>query len=338
MSNQNFVAPQGQIQGGFQAPQSTFEKKKRHANFQQLPAGLQVGYIKGVIDLGTQKTVFKAVEKRKRQVMILIEYPTIKTLFYEDDTELRPHNSIIKGTFFTGSQSKLREIINAYAGGSLTDKQAESFDFSKLLGATIGVLINHNIKDDGTVFANAKAFSPVQQNQMPEGFQISNERYLFYIDQQGNNFKTVNFASLPKWIRKQILNSDEAIEYASRGGQFAKSLEEESSNNTNQNQQQNNVPKPQQAQVPPAPTGNNIPNGYEWLNKDKFTYQQLLEGGWNDELLVKNGYMKKIETVPQPQAQVPPAPQAQIPTPPNATLPTSGNTVNEEQKFKDLPF
>ena len=356
--NPNFVAPMGEINlnaGNFTAP-SNFTDRPRNPNIQLLPAGNNLGVVYGIVDLGTQSVSFNnAAPELKRQIKIMIEHPQYPQQFYLDDQTLRSTVSSFESTFNTGEKSRLRALIAAVEG-NLSNEQADKYNIAKLLGARINSVIEHRQgKKDATKFyENVKYVASAQGLAVPANFVPQNPYLFFVIDEQGENFKTKNFADLPFYLRKKIMDSEEGKKYAAAGGKFAENPKQE-----NGTQQQQAPVQQQQAQsfasaptsTPIQPVENNV-NPYsngkiELIGRDH-TLQAFYSTGWTDEVLVQQGLAKVIVQAPPVNAPAPAGPQM-----PNT--PVQGNTmappVNSQQAFQaenanfnidderdDLPF
>lgn len=252
MNNQNsqFVAPTGTIQGSFTPPPSTNTREKRN-DIRNLPAGLNVGTIYAFVDLGTHSESFQGqAPSDKRKVYLGFEFPQLKQLFYVDDTEVKSTIASKECTLSFGDRSFLTKAINACESRVVPKDELYSYDLSKLIGKNVAITIEttQGKKDPSKYYDKIIAISALGQMQVPQDYQLELQRLFFFIDTdpQGNvigrNFMTKNFADLPFFIKKKIMESREGIAYAKRGGKFAQNPKVENQNNqqvNTQGQQQN---------------------------------------------------------------------------------------------------
>ena len=353
MENQNptFVAPMGEINlnaGTFTAP-SNYTERPKNPNIQLLPVGNNLGVVYGIVDLGTQLESFGgAAPELKRKIKIMIEHPQFPQQFYLDDPSMKSTVSSFESTFNTGEKSRLRALIAAVEG-NISNQQADNYNIAQLLGKRVNSVIEHRQgkKDPTKFYENIKYVASAQGLAIPANFVPQNPYHFFVIDAQGENFKTKNFADLPFFLRKKIMESEEGKQYAARGGKFAENPKQE-------NQQQPNVnaqamaPAPTPASTPTSATPNVNPysNGkIELISKD-YTLKAMYDNGWNDQLLVQQGMARLLPQAPPASAPMPNAPI--VPSAPMAPLAPAMNDAqaafqseanfNIDEEKDDLPF
>lgn len=336
MSNEvGYIAPQGEMTGSFTAPQGTSQKTKKE-NLEILPQGPQPAVIFAVVDLGTHKESYMGGEpKDKKKIFIGLEFPQLKQVFYEDDNEVRSAAIFIESTFAMNDKAKLRKIVEAVCGRGMTDTEAYSYDVTKILGTRILVNVGHNVsKKNGKTYAAADGFMPLGQYPLPVPFDPINDYWSFYGDPSGNNYKTMNFAKLPGFLKKKVIDSNEGKAYISSGGMFAKMPNNsDSQRQANPNDSQNQTPK--QAQPPQQPTSN---AGLVMLVSD-FTYEQYKASGWTDEVLIQHGKAKKAEPVAPPtMPQAPQGPPSAPQSPSTPPVQNQGGGSPFDDDDSDLPF
>jgi hypothetical protein len=61
-------------------------------------------------------------------------------------------------------KSKLCQHLEAWRGRKFTAEEKTGFDLEDLLGANCQIQVVHNIKEDGTIYANVQAIVPVGKN------------------------------------------------------------------------------------------------------------------------------------------------------------------------------
>ena len=331
MENQNptFVAPMGEINlnaGTFTAP-SNYTERPKNPNIQLLPIGNNLGVVYGIVDLGTQLESFGgAVPELKRKIKIMIEHPQFPQQFYLDDPSMKSTVSSFESTFNTGEKSRLRALIAAVEG-NISNQQADNYNIAQLLGKRVNSVIEHRQgkKDPTKFYENIKYVASAQGLAIPANFVPQNPYLFFVIDAQGENFKTKNFADLPFFLRKKIMESEEGKQYAARGGKFAENPKQD-------NQQQPNVnaqamaPAPTPASFSDTPNVNSYSNGkIELISKD-YTLKAMYDNGWNDQLLVQQGMARLLPQAPPASAPMPNAPIA-----PSAPMAPSAPAMNDAQ-------
>lgn len=356
--NVNFVAPQGQINQSFTAPDTGGGSSRvKNENVQLMPSGPNPGIIYAIVDLGTQTVQYGNSEpEMKRQLYVGIEFPQLKQFFYVGDTEAR--STVVSdelNMFITAENSNMRHFIHAVEGRNLTNDEARTFNLFSLIGKKVVVDIEHKIsKRTNQPYMNVRGYSTLNNNfNIPQDFNLTLDPMAFAIDCDatgnviGNNFKTENFAKLYNFIKNKVLASKEAKDYAQRGGQFAKMPEssdnQQSSSPTFQNAQQaqtqsaqvpqavqNNMSQPQATSLPPNA---GIPMGYEMKDPNGAPIASYIQSGWSIDQLIQHGVLIKTPQAPQAPA-VPQAPQA--PQPPQVPqAPADGNLSLDPN---DAPF
>ena len=336
--NPNFVAPMGEINlnaGTFTAP-SNYTERPKNPNIQLLPIGNNLGVVYGIVDLGTQLESFGgAAPELKRKIKIMIEHPQFPQQFYLDDPTMRSTVSSFESTFNTGEKSRLRALIAAVEG-NISNQQADNYNIAQLLGKRVNSVIEHRQgkKDPTKFYENIKYVASAQGLAIPANFVPQNPYLFFVIDDKGENFKTKNFADLPFFLRKKIMESEEGKQYAARGGKFSENPRQDNQQQTAQAQ-----PNPHAQAMAPAPTPAPMPasapatanvNPYsngkiELISKD-YTLKAMYDNGWNDQLLVQHGMARLLPQTPPASAPMPNAPIA-----PAAPMAPSAPAMNDAQ-------
>lgn len=301
---------ENQIQGGFLV--ASENQKTKRSDVQLLPAGSNLGILYCLVDLGTQMESFNGgPPEPKRKIQVIFEFPQMKQFFYEDDTEQRSTTAMFDSTLNVGDKSKLKQIIDAAHGRSLSYDEASKYDISNLIGQTFNVQIMHkrSTKDPNKIYANIQGVFSPRGLIVPVPFEPMLEKHLFFIDKDkngnviGNNFNTLNYAKLPLFLKKKILQSKEAIEYSARGGVFAQLPTE----NNQPGQQQQQPPQQQQfqQQQQPAPANPTIV-----LKDPSYTLEQWFAIGWDIQSLINAGHA--TYSAPPVQQQAPPPPPVNV--------------------------
>ena len=313
MENQ-FNTAVGSIQMPMTIPTSTgggggqFTKR---TDIQLLPPGANVGIIYSVVHVGTQNTEFKGKKGTSNNIIIGVEFPHFKQLFYEEDTAPRSTVLSREMPFFAKGTSNFKKILEAVSGGTLTDEAANAMSPASLLGQVVLCMIEtKNYASKPGQYNKIASFSALGMMPVPQNFTPELEHQLFFVDPAGNNFKTTNFANLPRFLKETIMKSHEALAYAQNGGWFAKKAE-----TTEQpNQQPQGSPQPNQFSNAPAPQA--VPQAMPQTEKvfvftdTQFTLEQYLANQWTETTLVEAGKGRWEERpVAQAMPQAPQSPQ-----------------------------
>lgn len=337
MQNNNETAPMGQITGKVNLNEVSGGNYTKRSDVAMLNHGVNLGVIYGFIDLGTHMESFKGEPaKEQRKLKIQFEHPQLKQLFYEEDTVPRSTASSKDCTFSINEKSFLKLLIDAVLSKTLTVQQAIDYDVAELIGKRVGVSIVHQPKKDNPTVFYEKVSGVVSPNglQVPHPFEPENKPLFFYIDKQGNNFMTQNFADLPKYFRDTIKKSKEGIAHANRGGKFAENPKQE------QGQGQQFQQQPKQPQQPQQ--NNAIQEPITMTASAQFTRAQYHASGWSDQQLIDSGLAianKVVEAppvafAPPPVPAAAPAPvqqqQQQVPVVPTL-VPTASAQYTREQ-------
>lgn len=300
--------------------------KKKNENIQILEAGPNPGILYAIVDEGTHYNAF--FKKSQRTLRLIFEFPLLKQLFMEGDTELKPTVVSQEYTFVLAEKSNLKKnIIDGAEGRVLAPHEyRDGWNIGQYLGRTFMVdIVNKPNKKDPTKIHNnigsIKALSDslkAKYNFNWEEVTRTNELVSFMIDPEGTCFASEEYIKLPPYLRKKTRESDEGRAYEQAGGVFA----EREKTNGNGNGQ--STPPPAKPQTPANP---NAP--IKTMLVDDFTYEEYIAGGWTDAQLVEHGKM----TITQPKAE---APKPQAPAPNNP--PQSPTPPNIEVEDEDIPF
>jgi len=177
---------------------STTQKKE----FKIAPAGSWLGRLYRVIDLGTQTTEYMGQTKMLRKVKFFWE-------LHGDDLKTDDGKPLIQTRNYTlslGDKASLRKDLESWRGKSFTDDELRGFDISKLLDKWCMVTVQHRTANNGNVYADAVAITPVpaivQKAGVPQGV---NPCVLFDLQK----FDQEVFDSLSQGLKDQIMQSAE---------------------------------------------------------------------------------------------------------------------------------
>jgi hypothetical protein len=261
---------------------------------QILEAGPNPGVLYSIVDEGTHYN--KYFEKSSRTVRMIFEFPLLKQLFNEGDTEERPTVVSQEYTFVLGENSNLKKFIDGAEGRILQPAEYRNgWNIGQYLGRTFMVdIVNKPNKKDPTIIYNnigsVKALTDTLQAKYNFDWAAvtrTNPLVSFMIDLEGKCFNSEEFTKLPNYLQKKVKDSDEALMYINNGGVFA-----DKANFNNGNGQA--VPPPVQRK-PSAPL-TDTPK-YKML-VDDFTYEQYKASGWTDEQLLSDGKIELNKTAP----------------------------------------
>lgn len=316
------------ISGPMTAPEQGQSSKVRQ-NLQLPEEGPQQAILIGLVDMGTISKSFNGQPpKDVRQIMCIFEYPELKQLVYEDDTEKRSFIKYEEMTYSTYEKATFFKVIDAVNNGKYPKTEYDRINLFDFVGGRLFTSISH-VKDKNNpdiTYANIDSYMKVGKLPQPENFISDGNRYMFYIDAEGKNFNTENFAELPKFLREKIMKSHEAIAYKSKGGVFAEPIER-------QNQQ------PTSQAPAPAPAEFEVPQGYSFVDKmgTGLSYADYRKSGWKNQQLLAQGFLVKNETPAAPA----PAPVQTPPPPAPAPAPTADASNYDpfgDDSDDDLPF
>ena len=327
-----------------------------------LPPGLQPAVIFAVVDLGTHMESFNGKpEEPRRKIMIGFEFPQLKQRYYLEDEKPRSCMITKESTFIISDRSFLKALISGIYGRNLSDQECRTFDIMQILNMKVLANIIHTPissgKNAGKIKESIVSISALGAYPLPVGFEPELPLQSFYIDPQGNNFVTSNYANLLPWIKNKVLASQEAQLRKSQNLPFAKSQEEieKASNGATQNQQTGyqtqtgyQHPMQQQAQTVPTPVPAPVQNVQKVTMLNNQNYDAFIAQGWTDELLVQNGYAVWNQQSVQTPPATPVAPPVPPVTPPVASPQNNvpgtnmtaavGNPFIDGDEDDDLPF
>jgi len=159
----------------------------------RISAGTHIGVCDMVVDLGLQET---PIYGTKRQVYIRFEIPEERWEYEKDGKQMEGPGVI--GETLTASMHKkarLRARLEGWRGRQFSDKEAEEFDITSILGkaAMISVIDNEN---DGTVYSNIAGISA-----LPKGMPAPKAELPLLLYHDGDQSM---LERLPEWIQKKI--------------------------------------------------------------------------------------------------------------------------------------
>lgn len=180
----------------------TARTQSNSKKFEIIPAGSYPARCYSMIELGTNEETYQGVSKMVNKVRITWELPTETMIFKE---ERGPEPRVISKEFTLSMHEKanLRAFLENWRGKSFTEKEAEAFDVTNLLGVPCLLSITHKAATNGNTYANISSVSLLPKGmECPE---MINERQELSFD----DFNQELFDQLPDFIKEKISMSDE---------------------------------------------------------------------------------------------------------------------------------
>ena len=171
-----------------------------------IPAGMYLGRCYQMIYLGTVEEEFNGNKKKAQKVRIVFELPTELKVF-KDGEEEKPCAIGEEYTLSLSGKANLRKILESWRGKPFTEKEADSFDITKLLGKACMINITHVAgkgQNEGKIYEKISAITPVVKG-MPVPEAINEPKYFNF----GSNFDKAWVEQLPDFIKNKIKSSDE---------------------------------------------------------------------------------------------------------------------------------
>jgi len=174
--------------------------KSNQTSIEIIPAGSYPARCYSMIHIGTIEETFNGETKQRNKVRITWELPTELLVFNEDKGE-QPRVIAKEFTLSLHEKSTLRAFLESWRGKSFTDKEAQSFDVTNLLGVPCLLSITHKTLGNGKTYANIASVS-----MLPKGMdcpdQVNDKQELTYSD-----FKQELYDSFPDFIKEKIQSS-----------------------------------------------------------------------------------------------------------------------------------
>jgi len=184
-------------------------------DFKPAPAGSHLARCYRIIDLGTQKVVWKGTEKAMKKIIIGWE-------LHGDDAEGNPlltedGRPLVVSRKFTPSladKAALRAFLVAWRGKQFTNDELMGFSLKNIIGAWCMINISHEDRD-GKTYANISAILPAPKGQqivaktVPTTFTVA----------QLESVEDLKVAELPEWLEKKVVASEEYKKLVAAGSQ-----------------------------------------------------------------------------------------------------------------------
>jgi hypothetical protein len=173
-------------------------------DFKKVNPGTYVARCFSMIEIGTIETEFKGQKKKQKKVNLTFELPTELDVFDEAKGE-QPYVVSKTYTLSMFKDANLRKDLEGWRGKGFTEKEAEGFDLTKLLGKPCLISIIHAPRKDdpSKTYVQISSISTLMKGQTcPK--QINATRLLSY-----DAFNVEVFNSLSDYLKKMIESSDE---------------------------------------------------------------------------------------------------------------------------------
>jgi hypothetical protein len=182
---------------------SIIAEKKEGGNFIQVEPGMYAARCYSMIEIGTIETEFNGEKKKQQKVSITWELPT-ETAIFHDEKGPEPFVVSKKYTLSMHEKANLRKDLESWRGKGYTDKEAEKFDITRLLGQPCNLNVIHvPAKEAGKTYVQIASISPLMKGQECPP-QVNPMRVLSY-----DEFNWEVFESLSDYMKDQIRSSDE---------------------------------------------------------------------------------------------------------------------------------
>lgn len=178
-------------------------KQNSGSNIPAIEPDLYQAVCYGVIDIGTQQTVYMGQPKHIRQVVLLFEIPELRIDVERDGKKVNlPRATSKKYTLSLSDKSRLYKDLTSWRGIPFTDEQLKGFDITAVLGANCLIQMIPYEKD-GKKMTVPDTITKLKKG-MPK-HEAENPLVKYSIDDDKTNIP----ASLPDWIKELIGKSEE---------------------------------------------------------------------------------------------------------------------------------
>lgn len=169
-----------------------------------IPAGNYAARCYQMLHIGTVTEYIMGAPKTLNKVRIGWELPTERRTFKAENGE-QPFVISQEYTLSMHEKSNLRKMLASWRGKDFTEKEAESFDITKLLGQPCMINIIHkpSKKDASIVYEQISGITP-----MPKGMKCPAEENKIQV-LSFDDFNTALFDALPDFIKDKIKGSKE---------------------------------------------------------------------------------------------------------------------------------
>lgn len=173
------------------------------------PSGTHVARCYQIIHIGTIADSYQGEPRMVNKVRIVFELPDCLAIFQKDKGE-QPYSLGQDFTLSMHEKSGLRKFVQTWLGKTMTDREANNFDITTLLGSDCMLTVMHKESASGKVFANIQGISSLMKGLVvPEPI---NEPFLLDYDSPDFDEK---LSTLPEWLQVKVMSS---MEYSNLKG------------------------------------------------------------------------------------------------------------------------
>ena len=166
------------------------------------PQGNHVAICYKMIELGTITDTFKGEDVTRHRVLLYWELSNELAMF--DGVE-KPISVSKEFSLSMNEKSTLRKMLESWRGKAFTEKEANAFDITRLMGVPCMVNVIHVTSAAGNQYQNVSSITP-----LPKGMEIPtqfNDSFEFSLDE----FDQVKFETFPDFIKDKINGSAERL-------------------------------------------------------------------------------------------------------------------------------
>lgn len=175
---------------------------KGGSSYEPIPAGTYPARCYSMIHIGTIEENILGQTKKLNKVRITWELPTETKVFKEENGE-QPYSISKEFTLSMNEKSNLRKFLEGWRGVSFTEKEAEAFDVTVLLGKPCLLSVIHKLSKNGNTYAEISSVST-----LPKGMSCPkqvNPSFEFNY----NPFSLDKFETLPDFLKDKMKQSEE---------------------------------------------------------------------------------------------------------------------------------
>lgn len=184
--------------------------KETSAPRNPIPQGVHQAICFGVVDLGTQQPLPSSKFNRgpRRRVLLMFEIPEERIQVERDGRMVDLPRALSKEFGLSlHEKAALRKFLESWRGRQFTQDEKAGFEVGNVAG--VNCMLNVIHKDNGYEdIAGCMPLAKGMQKRTPE-----NPVTVYDIDQPIP-------ATLPEWVRKKIMLSDEHMQAAQNGGHY----------------------------------------------------------------------------------------------------------------------
>lgn len=169
-----------------------------------IPSGNYLARCIRMIHVGTVEEIIMGEKKILNKVRITWEMPTELRVFKEENGQ-QPLVIDKEFTLSLHEKSALRGVLKSWRGKDFTDKEAEAFDITKLIGipCMLNIIHKNGVKDPTKVYEQISGVTPLPKGvKCPD--QINPSFVLSY-----DEWSEEKFNSLPDFIKGKMMTSVE---------------------------------------------------------------------------------------------------------------------------------